>query len=235
MIWLDKFIAYEHMNKLQAVCFWSIVVPLFEVGAFLVHKFEIVYLIFAPFLILLLLAFLYAKEFDYGFFITYVATWLFCGIATYFNAEMKIRFYIPMWFFSIFILMAIAWVYLYNKDCLIPETINSNEYLVFCTLMHKIDDYLFNLTSEQDLYNYAKTLLKHFKCTIPNDCKNRDILFNHEGLTYWENNKDLIGRTSRVIIAAFDDTKNNNDELLYARNVLAHQLKRKEISEYSLP
>ena len=140
-----------------------------------------------------------------------------------------------MWFFSIFILMAIAWVYLYNKDCLIPETISSNEYLVFCTLMYKIDDYLFNLTSEQDLYNYAKTLLKHFKCTIPNDCKNRDILFNHEGLTYWENNKDLIGRTSRVIIAAFDDTRNNNDELLYARNVLAHQLKRKEISEYSLP
>ena len=229
---LDKFIAYEYMNKLQALCFFSILVPLFEFGAFLVNKLGSIYMVFLPFLVLVLFAIFRYNYLEYPFFVTYISIWLFGSVIAYDNYKKEIELSVPMWLYSIFIVMAIVWVYLYNKDCLKPKNIKPNEYLVCCSIVHRINDYLFNLSSKQELYNYADDLTKNFKCSIPKNSSDKDILSNNYYMIDDDDNTDFIGGTARIIIAAINTE--NKDVLIKIRNIVAYKLKRKSLCKYNV-
>lgn len=236
MIWLDKFIAFGHLDKLQTICFWSVALPIFQLGVYLAYKLDFAYILFAPFLVLILCLIFWSNKLYGALTGTYIVIWLSTCAFPCVNYKLNLKFSIPMWLYPIFIIMAILWIYLYNKKCIKPEDMSEKQYLILCTLMHRIDDYLLGIITKQELFDYAEYTTKKYKNSIPDNYKDSDILYMNEGISWWKDNNDLISRVARFVIAYLNESY-NCDDIINARNVLANKLNRKERDRiyYSIP
>ena len=220
MEYIDRFIAYGRLNALQVVCFWSVLIPLFSIGVCVANLFHCMYLMFSPFTLLLFFLLLWSKKIEYYLSVLYLIVWFAGAVMSYMNILMDSRLYIPMWLYFIFMGFGMVWIYLYGKNISKPEHMTANHYLIYCQLIRRIDNYIENCCSRNELKDYALYLKENYVSEIPEES------LEVHGLGYYSNDYELIAQSAVIIIFLCKDKNKDLNRFLEVRNTLAVQSKK---------